>query len=102
MLGMPVGVAAVELAEEVEVAALLSAVDRGRRADVQQRRSLRSQCRSLETGGKKPVGPVCGSALRIGEFRQDDETREIGVLGAQSQVDPCPQCRITAEAIAGV
>ena len=91
-----------EVFQEVEVLALLWAGDGRRGLDVQQRRAFRPQRRALKPVGQEPVGPVGRAALGKGEFRQHDETREIGVLGAQAQVDPRTQRRVASEAVAGV
>ena len=53
-----------------------------RRLQVENGGALRAQGDSLIAGGQKAVGPVAGSAMREGGFRENDVSGKVLVEGA--------------------
>ena len=61
-----------------------------------------SQRGPLVMGGEKAVGPVGGAGLRVGNVGEDNEARQIGILGAEPVTDPRADPGIAAETVAGI
>ena len=89
----------VQTTQQVEVLALVLGSDASRGIHIQHGGSLCPERRSLVVRGQKAVGPVRRTALRVGNVRQDDESRQVLVLGPQPVGHPRPYCWISAEAV---
>ena len=72
------------------------------RRQVQDRRTFGAQGRTLEIGRQVSVAPVGGAALRVADFRQDDEAGQVAIRRTESVVYPCTETGIAAKAIATV
>ena len=82
------GVRAVDLGEQVEIATLtLGAYSDGWR-EIENRRAFRTERRALKAGGQVAIAPVRRAALRIADFREDDESGQVLVQSAKAVVHP--------------
>ena len=102
MAGVAGGMGGVERGEEVEIGALAGRSDASGRREIEDGRAFRAERGALKTGGEVAVAPVGRTALRVGNFGQDDEAGEVLIERAEAVVDPRAETGVTAKTVAGV
>ena len=90
------------MSDEIKILTLARGRDACRRREIKNGRALCSQGSSLKTRGQITVAPIRRAALRIADFRQYDESRQIMVDRAKSVCDPRTDAGVAAETVATI
>lgn len=95
-------VALIEFGQEIEVLALPLTRDSGRGIEVEDGAAFGAERGALKVGGEEAIGPIGSAALWVGRAREDHESGQVFVFGAESVGDPGTDAGVAAEAVAGV